>query len=472
MLFDLPAELTERIVKQLSSQRDLLRLGSACRQARAACKPHIFFDLTVQVCRESQHNRNISILKSLSRGETDMAKFVHNLSIITIFPYRYTDSYNKTARTQARALKKMTKLIVSVIPQFVSLNYFHCDLECSGGYRSPDVDIIVRALAKLPHLSSLNLDFGHGPFLLVPPYLTRSSLSQFKNLRSVKICGEASSYETVLGPLLANNPELTHLTIVGGQSALVTSLSEIQARYNIHYIPIISIFIGCSLDATIPQFLPHLRHLRIAELNDAVIPAGFWMALVHEGITLITLLTGITTDALMAYLESYSGLEVLSLSPVNEHHAGAFYRRILLHHSYSLRKLSIEIKSSMGRWCIGPRVLEVLSRCMKLVELNMPICIIHQPSVMYDSRQGAVYLQNILTLLPNLRKLYLPGIKPNEVYTSLCLQRAISHFRSDKLPDLEVSTDLWVYRTKKEDDIYVLRCVGTWDATRLPWRLW
>ncbi|KAK0479667.1 hypothetical protein IW261DRAFT_1478553 [Armillaria novae-zelandiae] len=415
MLFDLPAELAEHIVQQLSSQRDLLRLGSACKQARAACKPHIFFDMRVQVCRESQHDRNISILKSLSRGKTDIAKFVHNF----------------------------------------------CDLECSGGYKSPDVDIIVRALAKLPHLSSLSLDFGHGPFLLVPPYLTRSSLSQFKNLRSMKVRGQASSYETVLGPLLANNPELTHLTIVGGQSALVTSLSEIQARYDIHDIPITSILIGCSLDATIAQFLPLLRHLRITEFKDAVIPADFWMALTHKGITLITLLADITTDALMAYLESYSGLEVVSLSPVNDHHAEAFYRRVLLHHCYSLRKLSIQIRSCMGRWCIR---LQALSRCMKLVELNVPIYIINHPTV--------VYLQNILTLLPNLRKLYLRGPKPNEVYTSLCLQRAISHFRSDRLPDLEVSTDLWVYRTKKEDDVYVLRCVGTWDATRLPRRLW
>lgn len=305
----------------------------------------------------------------------------------------------------------------------------------------------------------------------------------------MEICGEASSYETVLGPLLANNPELTHLTIFGGQSALVTSLGEFQARYNIHDIPITSIFIRCSLDATIPQFLPHLRHLRIAEINNAVIPADFWIALIHKGITLVTLLTDITTDALMAYLESYSGLEVLSLSPVNDHHAEAFYRRVLLHHSYSLRKLSIEIKS-VGGWCVGPQVLEVLSQCMKLVELNMPIYIIHQPSVVYDPRHGAVsalktlscsqslcppmqvYLQHILTLLPNLRKLYLRGPKPTEEYTSLCLQSAISHFRSDRLLDLEVSTDLWVYRTKKEDDVYVLRCVGTWKVTRLPWRLW
>ncbi len=72
----------------------------------------------------------MSILKSLSRGETDMAKFVHNLSIITIFPHRYTDSYNKMARTKARALEKMMKLIVSVIPQFVSLNYFQCVTSC------------------------------------------------------------------------------------------------------------------------------------------------------------------------------------------------------------------------------------------------------------------------------------------------------------------------------------------------------
>ena len=68
----------------------------------------------------------MSILKSLSRGETDIAKFVRHLSIITHFPHRYTDGYNKTARTKARVLEKMMKFIVPVIPQFVSLNYFQC----------------------------------------------------------------------------------------------------------------------------------------------------------------------------------------------------------------------------------------------------------------------------------------------------------------------------------------------------------
>ncbi|KAK0209192.1 hypothetical protein DFS33DRAFT_1380665 [Desarmillaria ectypa] len=403
MLFDLPTELTEHVVKQLNSQSDLLRLGSACTQARAACKPKIFSALKIQVGRESQNGRNISLLKSLSRGETDVAEFVHNLSIFTIFPHRYnsrrselTDAYNRTARTKARALEKMVKLVVRVIPQFVSLEYIHCDLEPSGGYKATDVDTIVRALASLPHLTSLSLDFGHGPFLLVPPYLTRSSLSQFKNLHSVEIWGEASSYETVLGPLLANNPRLTRLTIFGGRSVLVTSLGEIQARYDIRVVPITSIFVGCSLDATIPRCLPHLRHLRIANTNKAVIPAEFWMALIDRGITLVTLLANVTTDALTAYLESYSGLEVLSLSPMDDHHAEAFYRRVLVQHSYSLRKLSIEIKS-VGKWCVGPRVLEVLSRCMGLVELNMPVYVNHQPGVVYDPRQVAVSISKALS---------------------------------------------------------------------------
>ncbi|KAK0463481.1 uncharacterized protein EV420DRAFT_1638416 [Desarmillaria tabescens] len=401
MLFDLPAELTDHVVKQLNNHSDFLRLGSSCKQARAACKPKIFSDLRIQIGRESQNDRNISLLKSLSRGETDVAKFVHNLSIFTIFPHRYNsrrselaDAYNRTACTKARALERMLKLIVRVIPQFVSLEYIHCDLEPSGGYKAADVDTIVRALASLPCLTSLSLDFGHGPFLLVPPYLTRSSLSQFKNLHSVEIWGEASSYETVLGPLLANNPGLIRLTIFGGRSVLVTSLSEIEARYDIRAVPAItSIFVGCSLDATIPRFLPHLRHLRTANVD---IPDDFWTALTHKGVKLVTLLTNTTTDILMAYLESYSGLEVLSLSPVNDHHAEAFYRHVLVQHSYSLRKLSIEIKS-VGKWCVGPRVLEVLSRCVGLVELNVPIYATHQPGVVYDPRQVAVSILEILS---------------------------------------------------------------------------
>ncbi|KAG7451902.1 uncharacterized protein BT62DRAFT_270932 [Guyanagaster necrorhizus] len=205
MLFDIPAELTEHIIKQLNSRCDLVRLGSTCRQARAACQPRIFLNLKVRVGCQSQNDRNMSLLKSLSRGKTDVAKYVHKLSIFTIFSRRYdsrrselSDAYNRTARTKARGLEKMMKLIVRVIPQFVSLEYFHCDLEPSGGYKLTDVDIIVRALAGLSHLASLSLDFGHGPFLLVPPYLTRTSLSQFKTLHSVEIWGEASSYETVL----------------------------------------------------------------------------------------------------------------------------------------------------------------------------------------------------------------------------------------------------------------------------------
>ncbi|PBK93652.1 hypothetical protein ARMGADRAFT_910030, partial [Armillaria gallica] len=103
----------------------------------------------------------------------------------------------------------------------------------------------------------------------------------------------------------------------------------------------------------------------------------FWVALTRRGIPLVTLLVRDTTDALMEYIESYSGLEVLSLSPADNRHAEAFYARVLRRHIRTLRKLSIEI-TSRGKWGVGPCALDALSRCTKLVELNMPIYMHHE----------------------------------------------------------------------------------------------
>ncbi|KAK0234117.1 hypothetical protein IW262DRAFT_1452664 [Armillaria fumosa] len=448
-LFALPLELIESVMKQLDSRIDLVHFAATCKQACSVCRPRIFACLRIQVGRECWNDSSASLFKSLTRGETDVARLVRNLSILTVFPLRTRCSgsadmmYHKT--TQARALGKFVKAIRNVIPQFVGLQHLQsvsrpCDLDPSRGFKAADIDTIIRALAALPRLVSLSLNFGYGPFLLVPPYLIRSSLSRFKNLHSVEIRGEANSYGNVIGPLVANNPKLTRLAIVGRGPALITTFYEIRNYYNLRYLPITDLSIGCSLDATVPSLVPNLRHLRIRTTIDFFIPSEFWAALTQRGIPLVTLLVRDTTDALMEYIESYSGLEVLALSPTDDRHAEAFYARVLQRHICTLRKLSIEI-TSRGKWCAGPCALDALSRCTKLVELNMPIYMHHEVGVVYNPRRFAMDLQQFLVLLPNLQQLYMRGPTPIHKFTGLCIQSAINYFHSDSPLDLVVSTD-------------------------------
>ncbi|KAK0224708.1 hypothetical protein EDD85DRAFT_237186 [Armillaria nabsnona] len=475
MLLALPLELIESVIKQLDSRIDLIHFAATCKQARLVCRPRIFAYLKIQVGKECWNDSSASLFKTLTRGEIDIAKLVRNLSIQTIFPYRTRCPgsehmmYRKTP--QARALGKLVKAIRNVIPQFVGLQHLHCDLDPSCGFKAADIDAIIRALAVLPRLVSLSLNFGHGPFLLVPPYLIRSSLSRFKNLQSVEIRGEANSYENVIGPLVANNHNLTRLAIVGRGPALIATFCEIRNYYNLRYLPITDLSIGCSVDATVPSLVPYLRHLRITTTIDSFIPSEFWVALTRRGIPLVTLLVRDTTDALMEYVESYSGLEVLSLSPADNRHAEAFYARVLQRHIRTLRKLSIEI-TSRGKWGVGPCALDALSRCTKLVELNMPIYMHHEVGVVYNPRHFAMDLQQFLVLLPNLRQLYMRGPMPIHEFTGMCIQSAINYFHSDSPLDLVVSTDTWVYRFKPECGVYVLRCVGAWKAVQLPWDSW
>ncbi|KAK0209187.1 hypothetical protein DFS33DRAFT_515081 [Desarmillaria ectypa] len=476
MLLALPLELIDYVIKQLDSRIDLIHFGTTCKQAHLVCRPRIFACLKIWVRHDYRNDSSISLLKSLTRGETDVAKLVRDLSILTILP-RYSrcsgsaDMYHKTTRTKARALGKLVKAIRNVMPQFVALEHLHCDLDPSGGFKAADVDTIIQALAFLPRLVSLTLNFGHGPFLLVPPYLIRSSLSRFKNLHSVEIWGEAYSYENVIGPLVANNPNLTRLAIFGRGSALVTTLCEIRNHYNLRYLPITDLSIGCNIDATVPSMVPYLRHLRITPTNDSFIPVEFWAVLTQRGILLVTLLVGDATDALMEYLESYSGLEVLSLSPADDRQADTFYGRVLQRHTRTLRKLSIEITSG-GEWCVGPRALDALAQCTKLARLNMPMYMRHEAGKVYDPRRVAADLQQFLVLLPNLRQLYIRGPKPMHEFTGMCIQSAINHFCSDRPLDLVVSTDMWVYRSKMEYGVYVLRCAGAWKVVQLPWTSW
>ncbi|KAK0466006.1 uncharacterized protein EV420DRAFT_806052 [Desarmillaria tabescens] len=477
MLLVLPVELIEDVMTQLDSRTDLIHFGMTCKQAHLICRPHIFACLKIRIRHDYRNDNSISLLKSLTRGETDLAKLVRELSILTILP-RYSrcsgsaDMYHKMTRTKARALRTSVKAIRNVIPQFVILEHLHCDLDPSGGFKAADVDAVIRALAVLPRLVSLSLNFGYGPFLLVPPYLIRSSLSHFKNLHSVKIWGEAYSYESVIGPLVVNNPNLIHLAIFGRSSALVTTFCKIQKYYKLRHLSITDLSIGCSIDATVPNLVPYLRHLRVTPTSDSsFIPTEFWTALTQRGILLATLLVHNATEALMEYLESYSGLEVLSLFPEGDAQADAFYGRVLQQHVRTLRKVSIEI-TSRGKWCIGPLALDTLSRCTKLVELNMPIYMHHEVGVVYNPQHSALDLQQFLVLLPNLRQLYMRGPKPVHEFTSMCIQSAINYFRSDSPLDLVVSTDTWMYRSKTEYGVNVLRCVGAWKAVQLPWESW
>ncbi|KAK0479709.1 hypothetical protein IW261DRAFT_151024 [Armillaria novae-zelandiae] len=474
-LIALPLELIESVMKQLDSRTDLIHFSATCKRACSVCRPRIFACLRIQVGKEGWNDSSASLFKSLTRGKIDVARLVRNLSILTVFPLRTRCSgsadmmYHKT--TQARALGKFVKDIRNVIPQFVGLRHLHCDLDPSCGFKAADIDTIIRALAVLPRLVSLSLNFGYGSFLLVPPYLIRSSLSHFKNLRSVEIRGEANSYGNIIGPLVANNPKLTRLAIVGRGPALITTFCEIRDYYNLRCLPITELAIGCSINATVASLVPYLRHLRIRTTIDSFIPSDFWIALTQRGIPLVTLLVHNATDALMQYIESYSGLEVLSLSPADDRHAEAFYTRVLQRHICTLRKLSIEI-TSRGKWCAGPCALDALSRCTKLVELNMPIYMHHEAGVVYNPRRFAMDLQQFLVLLPSLQQLYMRGPTPIHEFTGMCIQSAINYFHSDDPLDLVVSTNAWVYRFKTECGVYVLRCVRPWKAVQSPWDSW
>ncbi|PBK94242.1 hypothetical protein ARMGADRAFT_927453, partial [Armillaria gallica] len=106
----------------------------------------------------------------------------------------------------------------------------------------------------------------------------------------------------------------------------------------------------------------------------------FWSALRIEKICLQEVSVDIVNDALLEYLESYSGVKSMTLVPkqsVNSSHVDVSFRfwgEILPKHADTLLELRVQpnFKRS-GGWCLDTRSLDAIRQCKRLEILKVQI---------------------------------------------------------------------------------------------------
>ncbi|PBK94233.1 hypothetical protein ARMGADRAFT_908502, partial [Armillaria gallica] len=100
----------------------------------------------------------------------------------------------------------------------------------------------------------------------------------------------------------------------------------------------------------------------------------FWRALLIEKIHLRDVSVDIVNDALLEYLESYSGARSLML--ITEHEAdngsSKFWHNILPRHADTLVELYIQPKYA-GGWCSDTRSLDSIRQCTYLEILRVKV---------------------------------------------------------------------------------------------------
>lgn len=254
---------------------------------------------------------------------------------------------------------------------------------------SPETaNTIIATIACLPKLSHLTLDVhncvGSSPLL-------HTISRQFHSLNSLHLTGGSSVRPEDLSALLmASRLTLTTLQIDGAESPQCSNFEIISnALHSMPCgvsLPLKTMTIGGPSRLSNPSSPSIFRHLaQLDTLNiHCEVTDDFWNSLRTNGIHIRHLSTSTSTlsDAMLAYLQSYSGLISLTIdatvlmdcqqySDQDQELLGAIlYQCVLPKHGDSLESLQV-VPPYAGALCLKSEYLPSLLSCPKLTTLTV-----------------------------------------------------------------------------------------------------
>ncbi|KAJ7113651.1 hypothetical protein C8R44DRAFT_984773 [Mycena epipterygia] len=184
----------------------------------------------------------------------------------------------------------------------------------------------------------------------------------------------------------------------------------------------------------ISRVLIRSRQLSTLHLHGGAVCAPIYNTLRKEQIWVTDLtVTGGVGDPLLAYLESYTGLQRLTLgypdaesshTPADAARTDRFFRSVLVQHAASLRLLRCA-SSAAGRWSFGAHNAEAIVKLQALEELEMSV---NSADVRDDAPSNAIELFiDVAAKLPVLRTV---SLVPNKRSSSSVA--FMHHAHSDK----------------------------------------
>ncbi|SJL15840.1 uncharacterized protein ARMOST_19345 [Armillaria ostoyae] len=300
----------------------------------------------------------MSFLEALGTRD-DQAQYIRTLRIYGPFdpPYDKGGFWYDISNRQRPTIRLIQKRLLEALPCLVSFfsGFYPGELDLSS------VKAIMLALSKLPLLSLLDIGLHH----------SQSSYLYFHDLDHINFNGEHML--DVVPSLVARSPNLTwlHLSNPLRTSAVPAAVLSIFSGLHkgwhscIEQLTVEGALVLPPLD--VPIIVPHLRHLSSLRIHIVDVAEEFWCALLIEKIHLWDVSVDTVNDALLEYLESYSGARSLMLITEDEANNGSykFWHNILPRHADTLVELYIQPKYA-GGWCPDTRSLDAIRQSKRL----------------------------------------------------------------------------------------------------------
>ncbi|KAF5390028.1 hypothetical protein D9757_003887 [Collybiopsis confluens] len=393
---------TSRDLQQEASvgRKEYKALRATCRELKWSIDPLYFFEMHIGPrAGDDPHvagttaRKTLSILRGLLSNDDTPAyvltkRLSINLAFAQLLPYLGSMALQDkprgpiSARLNMRAeLQRMAderkgkhmkaedqiavvealSLLQAVLPKFQgvqSVEWLFCDLDRVNA--NPVLHEIVEAITRFPSLSSFYYKYEVDPQFdyVRPPTVCHFHLKNLTSLSFTNVFPTTDATAPFV-KLISESPALSSL-----ESVLVVKHG--YSKYSIR-----RLFECLPGDITLPltnltlrgwelsdsSDMRHFAHLRSLYLGNCSLPRGvLWKSLERSNTTLVDLTVDLVDDFLVAYLQSYTGLQRFtfrrfdSMSPVVDLILRKLFEA-LTGHSDTLRELSLE-----------PRERELVSR--------------------------------------------------------------------------------------------------------------
>jgi hypothetical protein len=247
--------------------------------------------------------------------------------------------------------------------------------------------IIMDALTGLSNIQDMQLSFFGGLLPLL-------QLDRLSGLKKISLSGNCNNFHSDIidgiAEAIAKSPDLVSLEvklhIYNPEATLHDLLSKVPQGSPLRLTHLVLAGMSVRMDSLT---LPHLRSLVYLNSDFPFIDPtrrcaskipGIYAALNREKIHLNHVVVGMVDDVILDYLQSYSGLETLKVSPTTFSTAAQsdamsyrLYNSVLPKHADSIQVLDIQ-PSYEGRWCYNLEdVPVVLAQCKKLRSLSIAL---------------------------------------------------------------------------------------------------
>ncbi|KAE9397869.1 hypothetical protein BT96DRAFT_1020528 [Gymnopus androsaceus JB14] len=386
MFSSLPLELLRKIGNETARLKDRKSLRRTCSLFGEAFKPHALAEVTLNIHKDNLEP-GLTLLKVLADEKAseleettkqEQFKYTHDTEQVKSW-VESGGVQSKLAEEQLRellepALKSLRRLdtvrwhwhrqkqnnwtlntVLAVIsaPEIchnIREFSFQCDWEYSilFNFYIPDTRNIPISLPKLPKLQILSISANVSDSVFEA--ITKQPIILTTSLTPLNLCSEGLYWAHIPPHIMLDNviaPTMSNL----GLSGLVTEVPR--------------------------HILRNLTSLNLSRTHNRDPWDAVWITLALEQIRLRSLVISHyhhNVDAILDYIQSYSGLEILSLispawyDPTYNDAADRFYKDVLPMHEQSLVKLEVKPVFE-SRWCFGEHNIEAFRRCTKLRSL-------------------------------------------------------------------------------------------------------